>query len=163
MRGIHALLRALTSLSLVAVGREFAFPINYSTNKHWELTSSPNSVESYSRNLATRLAALCEVAHLLVQEQRVYHRELINSRRPDPHTYSVRDIVFARHAVRSDATKGRVDSYELKHCSTPSRKEKKHASNLAPYPDELIPFEPVDGPDALYGQLHKPIAAYPFK
>jgi hypothetical protein len=28
------------SQSLVAVGREFAFPFDYSTNKHWELTSS---------------------------------------------------------------------------------------------------------------------------
>jgi hypothetical protein len=34
------------SQSLVAIGREFAFPIDYSTNKHWELTSSPSSVES---------------------------------------------------------------------------------------------------------------------
>ncbi len=57
------------SRSLVAVGCEFAFPINYSTNKHWELTSSPSSVESYSQDLATHLSALCEVAHLLVQEQ----------------------------------------------------------------------------------------------
>jgi hypothetical protein len=56
------------SRSLVAIGREFAFPINYSTNKHWELTSSPSSVESYSQDLAIPLSALCEVAQLLVQE-----------------------------------------------------------------------------------------------
>jgi hypothetical protein len=43
------------SCSLVAVGHEFAFPIDYSTNNHWELISSPNSVESYSRDLATCL------------------------------------------------------------------------------------------------------------
>jgi hypothetical protein len=52
------------SCSLVAVGRKFAFPIDYSANKHWELTSSPNSMESYSWDLATCLATLCEVAHL---------------------------------------------------------------------------------------------------
>jgi len=46
------------SSSLVAVDREFAFPIDYSTNKHWELTSSPTSVESYSRDLTTCLSAL---------------------------------------------------------------------------------------------------------
>ena len=170
------------SRSLVAVGREFAFPIDYSTNKHWELTSSPTSVESYSRDLATRLSALREVTHLLVNEHRAYHRELINSRCPDPRTYSVSDIVFARRATRSDAVKGRVDkltyaftgpwritallkgaSYELKHCSTPNRKEKKHASDLSPYPLELIPFQPLDGSDTRYGQLHKPITAHPFK
>jgi hypothetical protein len=36
------------SHSFVAVGCGFAFPINYSMNKHWELTSSPTSVESNS-------------------------------------------------------------------------------------------------------------------
>jgi hypothetical protein len=55
------------SRSLVAVGHEFAFPINYFTNKHWELTSSPTSVESYSRDLAKRISAVCEVAHLLIK------------------------------------------------------------------------------------------------
>jgi len=140
------------SRSLIAVGREFAFPIDYSTNKHWELTSSPTSVESYSRHLATRLSAIREVAHLLVKEHIAYHRELINSRRPDPRTYSVGDIVFARRATRSDAVKGPVDkftyaftgpwpitallkgaSYKLEHCYTPNRKEKKHASDLSRY------------------------------
>jgi hypothetical protein len=55
------------SRSLIAVCHEFAFPIGYSTNKHWELTSSPTSIESYSKDLATHLSALCEVAQLLVQ------------------------------------------------------------------------------------------------
>jgi hypothetical protein len=170
------------SHSLVAVGREFAFPINYSINKHWELTSSPTSVESYSRDLATCLSALREDTHLLIKEHRAYHRELINSRCQDPRTYSVGDIVFACHATRSDAAKGHVDkltyaftgpwritallkgaSDELEPCSTPNRKEKKHASNLSPYPLELIPFQPLGGFDTRYGQLHKPITAHPFK
>ncbi len=54
-------------------------------------------------------------------------------------------------------------SYELKHCSTPNCKEKKHASNLSLYPLELIPFKPVDGSDTQYVQLHKPIQASPYK
>ena len=66
-------------------------------------------MKSYSRDLATCLSALRGVAHLLVKEHRAYHRELINSHRPDPRTYSVGDIVFARCATRSDAVKGRVD------------------------------------------------------
>jgi hypothetical protein len=41
--------------------------------------------------------------------------------------------------------------------------KKKHASNLSPYPLELIPFQPLDGSDTWYGQLHKPITAHPFK
>ncbi len=42
-------------------------------------------------------------------------------------------------------------------------KEKKHASNLSLYPLKLIPFEPVEGSDTRYGQLHKPIQASPYK
>jgi hypothetical protein len=147
------------SCSLVAVGREFAFPIDFSSGKHWELTSSPSTVVSYSTELATRLSACCQVAELLVREQRSYHRELINARRPDPRIYSLGDIVFARRAVKLDGARGHVNklqyaftgpwrisailpgaSYKLEHCDKPSKKEKKHASDLSPYPPELIPF-----------------------
>jgi hypothetical protein len=170
------------SCSLVAVGREFTFPIDFSSGKHWELTSSPSTVVSYSRELATRLAACHQVAELLIREQRSYHRELINAHRPDPCIYSIGDIFFARHAVKSDAAQGTVDklqyaftrpwrvsavlpgaSYKLEHCDKPSKKEKKHASDLSPYPTELIPFQPVDGADTRYGQIYKPISAHPFK
>ncbi len=60
------------SWSLVAVGCEFSFLIDYST-KHWELTSFPISVESYSKDLSTCLSALCKVARRLVQEHHAYH------------------------------------------------------------------------------------------
>ncbi len=67
------------SCSLVAVGREFTFPIDFSSGKHWELTSSPSTVVSYSKELATRLAVCHQVAELLAREQRSYHRKLINA------------------------------------------------------------------------------------
>jgi hypothetical protein len=97
------------SRSLVALGREFAFPIDYSSGKNWELTSSPSTAVSYSRELATRLSACQEIAKLLVEEQHSYHRELINACHPNPHIYSIGNIVFARRAVRSDAKRGVVD------------------------------------------------------
>ena len=37
------------SHSLVVVGREFTFLIDFSSGKHWELTSSPSTVVSYSK------------------------------------------------------------------------------------------------------------------
>jgi hypothetical protein len=171
------------SRSLVAVGCEFAFPtINFSSGKHWELTSSASTVVSYSKELATRLSACRKVAELLVEEQRAYHCEYINARRPDPRIYSVGDIVFACRAVRSHAAREIVDklqfaftglwcitallkgaSCELENSQKPGRKEKKHASDLSPYPLQLIPFQPVDGAKTPYGQLYKPITAHPFK
>ena len=45
------------SCSFVAVVREFAFPVDYSTMKHWDLTSTPALVTSYSKDLAKYLEA----------------------------------------------------------------------------------------------------------
>jgi hypothetical protein len=170
------------SRSLVAVGWEFAFPIDFSNGKHWELTLSASTVVTYLKDLAARLSACRLVAELLVEEQRAYYCKYINSRQPDPCIYSVGDIVFARHAVRSSSAQERVDklqiaftrpwrisailkdaSYKLEHCHNIGCKEKKQASNLSPYPPKLVPFQLVDGADTRYGQLYKPISAHPFK
>jgi hypothetical protein len=70
--------------SLVAVGREFAFLIDYSCSKYWELTSSPATVEMYSKQLAECLGACHDIALLLVQEQREWHHALINSHQCNP-------------------------------------------------------------------------------
>jgi hypothetical protein len=40
------------SCSLVAVGRKFAFSIDFLSGKHWQLTSSPATIDSYSKQLA---------------------------------------------------------------------------------------------------------------
>ena len=45
------------SCSFVAVGQEYAFPIDYSTMKHWELMSTPAVVASCSKTLAKYLQA----------------------------------------------------------------------------------------------------------
>ncbi len=115
-------------------------------------------------------------------EQCEWHQALVNSRRPDPCIYLPSDIVFACHATRSIASKGRVRKlkykftgpwkiieplkdalYAIEHCLTPTGKEKKHTSDLTPYPLELIPFEPINSTDTQYGQLYKPIGTNPFK
>jgi hypothetical protein len=53
-------------------------------------------------------------------------------------------------------------SYRLEHCLRKGRFEKKHASMMSPYPLELVPFEPIDGPDNCFGQLNRPISKTPF-
>ncbi len=52
------------SRSLVAVGRELPFPIDYSSGKHWELVSSLSTVTTYSKDLAMRLTACWAIAEL---------------------------------------------------------------------------------------------------
>jgi hypothetical protein len=59
------------SHSLVAVGRKFAFPIDYSSRKHWELVSSPRTVRTYSKDLAVHLTACQEVAELLTSSRNI--------------------------------------------------------------------------------------------
>jgi hypothetical protein len=87
-----------TNLSrcFVALDREFQLLIGFTANKHFELTSTPSTISSYSHDLATPLSALCEVAELLVREQRAYHCKFVNSQRPDPKKYLVGEIVFTR-------------------------------------------------------------------
>jgi hypothetical protein len=157
------------SCSLIAIGRKFAFPINYFSGKHWELTSSPSTAITYSKEHATRLSACREVTKLLVQEQRAYHRELINAWCPNPRVYSINNIIFAQRTVKSSSAKEQVDklqyafsgpwevkaqlkgaSYELKHCKNTGKYEKEHASDLSPCPVKLIPFLPVNGADNCY-------------
>ncbi len=170
------------SCSMVAVGREFAFPIDFSAGKHAELYSAPGTVESYSKELATRLDSCRKIAMLLVKEQRCWHRKLINSQGRDPRVYSVGNVVVACRATRSDSKHGQVDklmhpftgpwritkskpsaSYKIEFVDKPLRHDKKHAADLSPYPPELIPFEPLDSADSRYGQLYKPIGKSPYK
>ena len=87
----------------VTLGQEFQFSIDFSANKHWELTSTP-ATKFYARELDIHLQSSREVAKILVKEQRGWHCEFINVHRPNPKIYSVSNIVFARQAVRSDAS-----------------------------------------------------------
>jgi hypothetical protein len=118
---------------------------------------------------------------MLIEENRAYHREYINSRWPDPKIYAIGDTVFARCAVKSVASCGLVGKlqnaytgpwgvtkvldgalYEITHLRHANKTDKKHALDLSPYPIELIAFEPLDGADNQYGQLYKPISAAQF-
>ncbi len=56
------------SRSLVAVGRKFQFPIDFSSGKHIELMSAPGAIISYSCKLATCLNACHQIASILVEE-----------------------------------------------------------------------------------------------
>ena len=118
---------------------------------------------------------------LLVKEQRAWHRKFVNSHHPDQKLFSIGDIVFACQAVRSDASHGLVDkltypftgpwriiaklygaSYEIKHC-TSKAKDKRHASDLSPYPVKLIPFQPIDGRDKQFSQLYPKFKEHPYQ
>jgi hypothetical protein len=57
------------SRSFVALGWEFQFPIDFSADKHWELTSAPAMIKSYSKDLAAHLQVSHEITTILIKEQ----------------------------------------------------------------------------------------------
>ena len=90
-------------------------------------------------------------------------------------------MVFAKRAVKSDRKRGLVgklmddytgpweiisklkgSSYEIKH-KDKGIVSKRHAAHLSPFPDQLLPFMPVDGPDNRFGQIHTPIQKNPYE
>ena len=169
------------SRSLLVVGREFNFPLDFSTEQHQILTSSKLKVTSFAAEQARLLECGREIAKELIAYHRSWHREYINSRRPDPKLYSVGDKVFARRAVKSNAQRGLVgklmepytvpwiihrkrkgSSYDIEHVES-KKIGKRHAAHLSPFPDQLLPFLPVDGPDNVYGQLNSPIKKSPYE
>jgi hypothetical protein len=118
----------------------------------------------------------------LVSKHQAWHHKLINSCRRNPRVYYPGNIVFACRAVRSTASKGRIGklkfsfndswqvvasahggSYKIKHCHHPTRRMKKRAADLTPYPAEIICFEPINGLDTQYSHLHKAMGPHPFE
>ena len=168
------------SRSLLVAGREFNFPLDFSTEQHQLLTSIPLKVNSFAADQARLLTCSRELAKELIHFHRAYHSEHIIKMRPDPRVYSIGDHVFAKRAVKSDKKRGLVDklmneftgpwvvtaklkgsSYEIQNKSS-GVFSKRHAAHISPYPDQLLPFMPIDGPANRFGQLHTPIQKDPY-
>ena len=169
------------SRSLIVTGREFHFPIDYASEDHVNLTFNSSSVQNFATEQKKLLTCSREIFKVLITESRSWHREYINSQRPDPMIFNIGDIVLARREVKSSRKHGRVGkiaykfigpwkvteklhggSYAIQHCIKSSRTDKKHASHLTPLPDKLIPFPPLHGADTAYQQLHKKYKSNPF-
>ena len=169
------------SRSLLVTGREFNFPIDFSTEQHQMLTSKPSKVVNFAVDQANLLACGRDIARELIHAHRAWHREYVNSKRPNPRLYAVGDSVFAKRAVKSNKKRGLVgklmdaytgpwsitsklkgSSYGIKHRDT-GIESKRHAAHISPFPDELLPFLPVDGPDNQYGQIHTPMKKNPYQ
>ena len=63
------------SRSLLVTGREFNFPIDFSTEQHQMLTSKPSKVVNYAVDQANLLACGRDIAKELIHAHRAWHRE----------------------------------------------------------------------------------------
>ena len=58
-------------------------------------------------------------------------------------------------------TKLHGSPYEAKHVRTHTI-TKRHTAHLLPFPLEIVPFQPVDGPNNRFGQIYIPIQKSPY-
>ena len=70
------------SRSMIVVGRNFQFPIDYCVKSHHMLTANPKKMASYADEQASLLACGCDIALKLIHHQCDYHHDYINARRP---------------------------------------------------------------------------------
>ncbi len=96
------------SRALLVLGREFHFPIDFTTRQHLTFNVTTNGIQSYASDMLDLLEKCQHIYKLLIHEQRTYHRELRNSQIHHPRKYKLGNRVFARVQVQSKQSKGRV-------------------------------------------------------
>jgi hypothetical protein len=168
------------SRSLLVLGREFHFPIDFTSRQHITFKLNDKDIKTFASNMLDLMEKCQEVYTLLIQEHRAYHRELRNAQISSPRKFKLDDIVFARVQVQSVASKGQVKklryvtrgpykiikvlpsgSYGLK-LQTSNVIIKKHGSDLFLSPKNLIPFEQIQSSDRIFGELDKKLSNNPY-
>ena len=170
------------SKSLLVMGREFNFPIDYATDRTFSTNNDPAVIFEYTKDLVDTLQQSREIYRILIDEHRAMHREIKNSQVSNEIKFRIGDIVFARRQVKSNKQKGIVDkaqfqstgpwivvtdlkngSYELQSIKNKNKIEKQHASNLDLCPSYFLPQQPLIGTDNSYSQINKDIQHNRFK
>jgi hypothetical protein len=171
------------SRSLLVVGREFRFPIDFEANKQVSYVESETDVKLFADNLTDVLLKSREIYTILISEHRAAHRELRNSQINRPREFKLGDIVFTNVQVQSKKSTGTVQklayikrgpykivkdymsgSYELKPLVGNAKATiKKHGSDLYLSPTILVPFKQSASSDTRFSNLNKESISEPYK
>jgi hypothetical protein len=171
------------SRSLLTVGREFHFPIDFESDRRLSFEPSDKEKKLFAANLTDLLEKSREIYLLLITEHRAAHREYRNAQINQPREFKVGDIVFTNVQVQSKAKTGTVTklayikrgpykvikdyiggSYELEPLVGRSRATiKKHGSDLYLSPQSLIPHKSIQSSDQAFGDLQKKTISNPYK
>ncbi len=89
------------SRALLVLGREFQFPIDFTTRQHLTFSVTAPGAHSYAPDMLDLLEKCQEVYKLLIHEPRTYHRELRNSQLHQPPQHQPGDLVITRVQVKS--------------------------------------------------------------
>jgi hypothetical protein len=96
------------SRSLLKVGREFHFPIDFEANLRVSFEATDNDKKLFAENLTDLLVKSREIYVLLITEHRAAHREYRNAQIKFPREFKIGDIVFTNVQVQSKRTTGIV-------------------------------------------------------
>jgi len=171
------------SRSLVAIGREFNFPIDFVTpsSRVYSHSVSPSMVETYTHQMLGLLKKCQEIYKILISEHRAMHRELRNSQLPEPFQFHVGDFVLAKKQVKSVKASGRVAKLEyningpwqvidtlpggsyLLESVTTTKQIRKKGSELYLCPRHVVPFAPLEGSDLSFGNINRKLADDPYQ
>jgi hypothetical protein len=171
------------SRSLLTVGREFHFPIDFEADRRLSFEPSDREKKLFAENLTDLLRKSREIYLLLIAEHRAAHREYRNAQINQPREFKLGDIVFTNVQVQSKAKTGTVTklayikrgpykiikdyiggSYELEPLVGRSRATiKKHGSDLYLSPQSLIPHKSIQSSDQAFGDLQKKTISNPYK
>ena len=96
------------SRSLLTVGREFHFPIDFVARRQISFSSSPNTNRKFADSLTEILTKSREIYSILITEHRAAHREYRNAQIQKPRPFNLGDIVFTNIQVQRKQSHGRV-------------------------------------------------------
>jgi hypothetical protein len=96
------------SQSLLIVGREFRFPIDFEADRRVSFETSDKEKKLFADNLTDLLRKSREIYLLLIAEHRAAHREYRNAQIDHPRQFKLGDIVFTNVQVQSKAKTGAV-------------------------------------------------------
>ena len=163
------------SKSLLVMGREYNFPIDFATDDVFSTNNNPQLIFEYTKSLVEILSQSRDIYKILIDEHRAMHRELRNSEIKNEIEFKIGDVVFARRQVQSNKKKGLANksqftstgpwrviinnkngTYDIQHTKT-GKIEKRHASMLDLSPPNFIPHEPLKGADHSFSEIHKDV------
>jgi hypothetical protein len=101
------------SRSLIVLGRECHFSIDFTSRKDITFDVEKAGIQSYTSSMFELLEKCQTVFKMLIQEHLAYYCELCKSQINSPRKFKVGDIVFARVQVQRIATKGHDISFAL--------------------------------------------------
>jgi hypothetical protein len=170
------------SRSLLAVGREFHFPIDFAARRHFMIDPTDSAKKSFAKDVLDLMEKSQFIYKLLINEHRAAHREYRNAQINNPRKFKVNDVVFTNVQVQSKAATGTVEklaykkrgpykvikdynsgSYELQLLNGKSKVTiKKHGSDLYLSPQHLEPHKMMQSSDKAFSELDRKVVDHPY-